>query len=246
MKIIAFTRVHYGLDYLEWVMRSTLGFAMQHIILYSPEVSLGFNRSERPCPDNRQELFKAARRAGPRLSWIDGVRPNVESILFIHPDADAVLELDADEVIHPSLVEDIRRRLEGGELAAREYRLPFVHHWRNFGYVCRDTNWPIRLYLPKNHDGNTDYWPEGDIHGAIHHFGYARSIVDMRYKLDCSVHKPEFRPGWWDDIFLKFPERLNDLHPVCVDGFWNAEPISRSTLPPVLFDHPYFNLEVIE
>lgn len=246
MKIIAFTRVHYGLDYLSWVIRSTMGFANQHMVLYSPEVTFGYNQTMLSCPDSRHDLFRAARSAGPRLAWLDQSIPRTEDILAMHPGADAVLELDADEVIHPSLVEDIRRRLESGELTAQTYRLPFVHHWRSFGYVCRDGNWPVRLYLPKNHNGQTDFWPDGAAHGAIHHFGYARSLVDMLYKMDVSVHRPEFRTGWWEDIFLKFPERLTDLHPVCLDGFWNAESMPRAELPPVLYDHPYLNREVIE
>jgi hypothetical protein len=162
------------------------------------------------------------------------------------PSADLILELDADEIPHRSLLDDIRRRMEGGELTASMYRLPFVHHWRSFRHICRDGNWPVRLYLPKNHGGEIEFWPEGDTHGAIHHFGYARQIADMRYKLDISAHRSEFRPGWWEDTFLAYPQRLNDLHPVCVDGFWNAEPIERESLPAVLRGHPFYHLEVIE
>lgn len=246
MKIAAFTRVLYGADYLEYVVRSTQGFADQHIVLYTPTVSRGFNHTDLPCPDSRQDLYKQAHKAGPRLMWVEGEAPEVSSVLALRPEVDIVLELDADELIHPSLCEDIRRRFEAGELTAREYRLPFLHYWRSFHYACRDGNWPVRLYLPKNHNDRTDFWPDGDIHGAIHHFGYARQLIDMRYKMDVSVHRPEFRPGWWQDIFLKFPERLTDLHPVCTDGFWNAEPIDRAQLPPTLFNHPWLNREVIE
>lgn len=247
MKIVAFTRVLYGADYLEYVIRSTQGFADQHIVLYTPTVSRGFNRTELACPDSRQELYRAAHNgAGARLMWVDGEAPDVRTAFALRPDADIMLELDADEVIHPDLCDNIRHRFSNGELTAHQYRLPMVHHWRTFHLVCRNPGWPGRLYLPKNLNDQVDYWPESDAHGNLHHFGYARQLADMRYKLDVSVHKPEFRPGWWEDIFLKFPERLTDLHPVCVDGFWNATEFDIKALPPVMFSHPWLNREVIE
>lgn len=247
MKIIAFTRVHYGADYLAYVIRATQDFAEQHMVIYSPQVSLGFTATELACPDSRSDLYRLAHNAaGKRLVWLEDAPLRVETVREMFPSADVILELDADEIPHRSLLDDILRRMERGELKAQMYRLPFLHHWRSFKHVCKDGNWPVRLYLPKNYGGDIEFWPDGYANGAIHHFGYARQLNDMRYKLDVSAHRSEFRPRWWEDTFLAYPDRLTDLHPVCVDGFWNAEFIDRRALPAVLRNHPFFNLEVIE
>lgn len=246
MKIAAFTPCHYGVDYLEYVLRSTQGFADQHMVLYTEHISRGYTRTDMHCPDSRHDLYRVAQKAGRRLMWVDDCQPDINSALALRPDVDILLLLDADEVIHQDLVDDIRRRYANGELTANQYRLPFVHHWRSFRYVCRNPGWPVRLFLPKNMNGQIDYWPEGDAQGNIHHFGYARSLTDMRYKMAVSIHHPEFRHDWWNDIFLRFPERLTDLHPVCRDGFWNAESFNLASLPQALGDHPWLNFEVIE
>lgn len=247
MKIVAFTRVHYGVDYLPYVIRSTADFADQHIVLYTEETSRGYQHTSLPCPDSRHDLYRAARNAaGGRLMWADEMPATMEGVFAMRPDADIFLELDADEIPDPSLLNHIRERAEAGELQSRMYRLPFVHYWRSFAYACRDTNYPVRLFVPRNYNEDIEFWPDSESHGVIHHFGYARSLEDMRYKVEVSAHRPEFRREWWSEIFLKFPERLTDLHPVCVDGFWNAEPIDKRTLPLVLMSHPYLNREVIE
>jgi hypothetical protein len=155
-----------------------------------------------------------------------------------------VLELDADEIIEPSLCRDIIERYARGELTAYSYRLPFVHFWRSFNYVCRDGNHPTRLYLPRQRGGQEGiYYPSGA--GHVLHFGYARTITDMRYKISLSAHQDEFRARWWDDVFMAFPDRLTDLHPVSVD-FWNAEPYDRAGLPDCLRGHAYYGMEKIE
>jgi hypothetical protein len=240
--VMAFTRLHYGADYLEYVLKSSEGFADKHLILYTEKPN--FRPTELECPDGREELREIATRvAGDRLVWIEGVEVSPKSALELMPDMEVAVELDADEVIDPSLFEHILEQYKAGNLTVREYRLPFVHYWRSFGYVCRDRVWRVSLTLQRNPVGEPQYYP--DEFGVIHHFGYARSLKDTRYKMDLSIHKEEFRPNWWEEVFLRFPERLTDLHPV-VSDIWNAEPFDRQELPEILHGHPYFGLEVIE
>jgi hypothetical protein len=118
-----------------------------------------------------------------------------------------------------------------------------VHHWRSFNYVCHDTSWPVRAFA--NGGERTASYALGEFSGVIYHFGYARSVADTRYKVETSAHKGEWRPGWLDDVFLNFPNRLNDLHPV-VHDMWNAESFDKLKLPEFMRDHPYYDLEVID
>lgn len=244
MQIIAYTRLHYGADYLGAVIRATAGFAERHVVMYTPVPTFG-RQADIPCPDHRDQLHDIAHAAGNgRTHWIEGLPVNGQTALGLYPDADVLLELDADEVIQPRLLHDILQRLAQGDLANPAYRLPFVHHWRSFDHVCRDSGWPVRLYLPKRPGKEIAYWPGGQEAGVIHHFGYARRERDTLYKIGVSMHKEEFRPGWWERVFLAYPERLTDLHPVSID-FWNAEPFDRADIPAVLRDHPYYGLEKI-
>lgn len=243
-QIIAVSRVHYGVDYLPYVLRSALPFVDKHLVIYTPVPTFG-RYTDLPNPDSRDALLNAAQSVGSdKVLWVEGVPVEVDTALRYFPDADIVLELDADEIIEPALFQDIIARYERGELTHRAYRLPFLHFWRSFNHACDDAGWPVRLYLPKNAHGVPQMYPTGDS-GRVLHFGYARRESDMRYKWETSVHVGELRPEWWRDIWARFPERLMDVHPVIRD-FWNAESFDKALLPAVLQDHPYFELEVIE
>ena len=244
MKIVSFTRLLYGSDYLGAVIKSTEDFSEQHIVMYTPVVSAGFHGTNEPCPDTRDDLMRIARSAGGRrLLWTDTTAPGFETALQMRPDADLFLELDADEIITPELADNIKADFEAGLLTAHEYRLPFFHFWRSFRYACDDSSFPIRVYIPRGKPETVFYPAEK---GRVLHFGYARRLVDMQYKLLLSMHKPEFRPGWYEDVFLKFPERLTDLHPVSDNGFWNAFETEIAYNVPALINHPYRHMPKIE
>lgn len=246
MKVIAFTRLHYGADYLDAVIRSTEGFAEKHVILYTARPTFG-TFTDMSNADSREGLLAIAQNAAwNRVDWVEGVPIQPETVVQRYPDADIVLELDGDEVIHQDLFTDILRRVEMGELTENRYRLPFLHHWRSFKYGCTDGQWPIRLYLPKNPYGTEVYYPRSEPQRYVHHFGYARDEASTRYKWEVSMHRSELRPEWWGEIWGGFPNRLNDVHPVCRDGFWNAGEIADGDLPAALINHPYRYLEVIK
>jgi hypothetical protein len=244
-EIKAITRLHYGADYLEQVIRSTEGFADKHIVVYTPVPTFG-HYTHLPNPDTRDQLLDIAQRAaGKRLHWIEGRVPEIAVALDAYDNIDILLELDADEVIQPQLVRTILERYEAGLLTHRQYRLPMIHHWRSFSYACRNPGWPGRLYLPKVGGDSIEYFEGGEASGVIHHFGYCRRRADMEYKVQLSVHRPEWRAGWWENKYDAFPNDLADVHPCCVD-MWNAEPYDKTQMPEIMRDHPYYNLEVVE
>jgi hypothetical protein len=242
--IIAFTRLHYGKDYLASVIASAMPFVDKFVVLYTPVPTFGRN-TDMPCPDSREALYNiAVSVAGNKLDWREGLPISAQVAMDLYPDADIALELDADEVIHPLLFEHILRSYQSGKLAERCYRLPFWHHWRSFKYVCEDSGWPARLYLPKNpKNGEASFYD--DAPARVHHFGYARSSADTLYKWLTSAHGNEIRPEWWGEIWEKFPERLTDLHPVSRD-YWNAQELAAHCLPDAIKYHNYAGKAVIE
>lgn len=240
MQAIAVTRCHYGADYLGAVIESSEALAVRHVVLYTSVQTFTLHHSTMTNPDSREELRSIAEHAGGnRLDWREGLPISVETAFGLY-DADVVLELDADEIIEPSLCRSIIERYARGELTAFSYRLPMLHFWRSFDYVCRDGNHPPRLYLPRNRGNEAGVFYPADA-GAILHMGYARRVPDMQYKLSLSEHMNEFRAGWWDDIFMRFPQRVNDLHPITPD-MWNAAPYDKRNLPGALRRHPYYRL----
>jgi hypothetical protein len=246
MAILALTRLHYGADYLDAVIRSTEGFAEKHIVVYTETPNFPGSPSM-PCPDTRDELLLIAHQAGgKRLQWIEGRIPAVAVAFDEYDDIDLLLELDADEVLHQDLGQHIIESYEHGLLTARRYRLPMIHHWRAFKHACTDGQWPIRLYVPKADRDEIDWYPRPSPNRYIHHFGYVRSDLDSRYKWELSLHKDEMRPEFWSEIWDKFPERLTDLHPVSNNGFWNAEEFPDGDLPAALINHPYRYLEMVK
>lgn len=240
--IIAFTRLHYGKDYLGYVIASALPFVDKFIILYTPIPTFG-RMPPLACPDSRDELYGiAAAVAGAKLAWREGLAISADVAMRLYPDIELALELDADEVIHPALFEHILHCHQQHELNAYCYRLPFWHHWRSFRYVCEDGSWPARLYSPHLPRADAVYYEGAP--ARIHHFGYARAEQDMHYKWATSAHADEFRAAWWHDIWCKFPDRLTDLHPVSRD-YWYAQPFDVADLPPILHSHPYRERMVI-
>lgn len=239
--IVGYTMLHYGVDYLAYALTSLRDYVDKHVILYSGAPTFG-SRTDLPCPDSRQDLLSIAKSIlGNKLLWCDDLPQNYDTVLQLIPHADLILELDADEVMPEGMIVSVLRQFKAGALRSRRYRLPMVHHWRSFNYICADGSWPIRLCVPKTNDSEAMY---PYLTAPIHHFGYARSVADMRYKIETSAHRGEWRPGWWNDVFLRFPERLTDLHPV-VNNMWNAQPFDKHNLPGFMHTHPWFDAEVI-
>jgi hypothetical protein len=105
---------------------------------------------------------------------------------------------------------------------------------------------PVRIIHPNRPARiNGKDAPVHYLNGSVFHFGYARSIEDIRYKISCHGHKSEWRNDWFDNKYCKWPASgNNDLHPTCRDT-WNAQPYDKMLLPEFMRSHPYFSLDVI-
>lgn len=248
MKIVGFTALHYGADYLSHAIRSVAPAVDQWVVAYTSTGSHG-HQAAVPCPETEAELRAIAEAAcaesGTPLLWYGGQwryeGQQRDSVFQMVPDADLVIVVDADEVWEPMAVESVI--YQGARMKARSGRVPFRHFWRSFGWVCRDAAQPVRVIRPSMH--NDDAYLSVP---PVNHFGYARKPADIAYKIQTHGHKGEWRPEWYEQTFLPWRPgngRDSDLHPTNRD-FWTAEPYDRQQLPDVLRGHPYWGMEVIE
>jgi hypothetical protein len=251
MKVISYTALHYGSDYLGYAIRSVIDHVDQHWILYSDVGSHG-HRTDAVNPDTREQLMDIAiEAAGDKLGWIDGKwdyeGAQRETIHQIAADADVILVVDADEVWSEDLVKTSLSYIRGMGLT-RNIRLPIIHYWRSF-YRCvlHDPAFPIRIILPKNtRQSEPLTLGYGQINGQINHFGYAQRPAIVEYKHHTHGHKGEWRKDvdWFNDIFMA--NRQTDTHPVGSE-YWNPEAVDPwQYLPDFMRQHPFANMETIE
>lgn len=243
-KIAGVVALHYGREYLPWSIRSVIKDLDELHILYSPVGSHSV-RTDVPCPETRDELFKIAHQeAGDKLRWHDGdwhYEGQQRDAIYSLTDADVLVTVDADEVWHPGL---LRAVLAYGEHATvSDLRIPFWHYWRSMRRVIKhDPALPVRVrFLPLRKGETTFQIPAwcGESF-RIHHFGYAQSAEIIGYKMKIHGHIAELRPRWFEDVFL--PNVQTDCHPVGSE-WWTPE---HCEPPAFMADHPYYELEVIE
>jgi len=249
-KVISYTALLYGVDYLEYAIRSVIDAVEEHHVIYSPIGAHG-HRTDIPCPETRDELYAAAERgAGRKLRWHDaGPFPyegaQRDSIHQYAPDADVILVVDADEVWPKETVRDAYINwLQVGDKHFKRLRFPMIHYWRSF-YRCvlHDPAYPERVIYPKLQGGVET----NGISLPIHHFGYAQRPEIVEYKQLTHGHKNEWRKDcdWFHDKFMANAQ--TDCHPVGSE-YWNPEPVDPFALglPEFMREHPYAGMAVIE
>lgn len=251
MKIVSFTVLLYGSDFLKYALQSVHDAVDEQYVLYTSQGSHG-HRTNTPCPDTREQLAALAiEGAGSKLRWVerdfDTEGQQRDYIHALAPDADCIIVVDADEVYSEGLVNEIVNyaNSQGSvKYSAKRYRLEFYHYWRSFKRGFKhDPALPERVIFPKalNDQRDTFRTNHGDV---VHHFGYAQRSEIVEYKQLTHGHKAEWRKDcdWFRDVFMA--NRQFDCHPVGSE-YWNAEDMDLTQLPSVLNDHPYRNLEVI-
>lgn len=244
MNIVAYTALHYGVEYLEYAIRSVINSVDEYVVLYSASGSHGHTAAE-PCPDTRHDLMHAARRAaGYKLRWIDGNwthEGQQRDAIYRHAaSADVVLTLDADEVWASGLAQAAIDYAIDEDV--HDLRVPMVHYWRSFHRaVLHDPAFPVRVVNRRGQHVRT--LPPDN--GVINHFGYAQNPEVVRYKLQTHGHKNEFRRDcdWYSDVFLA--NRQVDCHPVGSE-YWNPEPVNPlDYMPDWMQSHPNFAKDII-
>lgn len=252
VKVIAYTALHYGRDYLASAIRSVIDAVDEYHVLYTPIGSHG-HRTPVPCPETRDELYEIARQAaGNKFNWHEGEwgweGQQRDSIHQYTPDADVILVVDADEVWSEGLAEHAIATAtfnfsDHPEWKYNRFRMPMVHYWRSF-YRCviHDPAFPERVIVPANPVRTTTM-----VLPPIHHFGYAQRPEIVEYKQLTHGHKGEWRRDvdWFRDRFMANAQ--TDCHPVG-SKYWNPETVDPFALglPEWMRQHPYVGMEVIE
>lgn len=252
MKVVSYTALHYGSDYLYYAIKSVINHVDEHWVIYSDVGSHG-SRTNARCPDTRDKLMDiAAKAAGGKLGWVDGRWDReTDQRSMIHqlaPDADVILVVDADEIWPDDFVQwaiqytaPVFNRHGGAPV--QRVRIPLVHFWRSFHKaIIHDPASPVRIIYPKVSGGEMILPTDK----RLAHFGYAQRPEIVRYKLETHGHRAEFRKDvdWFTNVFMA--NRQHDTHPVGSE-WWLPEPVNPlDYMPAWMSEHPFFNLEVIE
>lgn len=248
MKVVGYCALHYGLDYLEYAIKSVIDYVDDFWVLYSPVGSHG-HHADRPCPEREKDLYRAAARAaGHKLHWHSGAWPyegaQRETIHQVAPDADVILVVDADEIWPADTVEKMLSHYEPHAPIHEtyRYRLPMIHFWRSFyRAILHDPALPERVIVTK---GRIDY-TGFDNPRPICHMGYAQSPKIVEYKQLTHGHRSEWRrDDWFNRVFMANVQV--NTHPVGSD-YWNPEDVNPwDYLPDFMRQHPYADMAVIE
>ena len=242
--IIAYYPIHYGSDYLGYSIKSIYDHVDQIHILYASKPSHG-HRSNLVNPDSLEMLKSASLMFGDpggKIVWHSGDWANEtaqrSTIYKIAGEVGAsmCLAVDADEIWDKHVLEGaIDSAFKNNK---RQNLIRMLTFWRCFHKVAVDEFWPIRILIPNGEEG-VHY-----LDGRVNHFGYARSIESIEYKISIHGHKNEWRKEWLD-VYRKWPNSRDfDLHPTGKD-VWSLSDFDKTALPEYMREHPYFNLERI-
>lgn len=242
---IAFCILHQGRPYFKYAVEALYNQVDKIYIMYTDIPSQGFTGAK-PCPDDEHDLQLDIKPFMDKVEWITGhwdyEGNHVDAVkAYAKPD-DWLIRFDADEIFPPGSVDYYIKQAE--ETRYNMFRIPMIHFWRSFNWVCRDAQFPYRLEHYNSGEGSG--WLSADEEYKILHFGYAQPTVYIEYKMQVSAHRPEWRKNWFADRWLA--NAKDDIHPVAYlpTPMWNAEPYDKTLLPDVLKKHPYYDLEVIE
>lgn len=247
--IVAYYPLHYGSDYLGWSIKSIYEYVDKIYILYTQNPSQGYSTSLRN-PDTREKLVASAYLFGDpknKIVWIDGNWPNEgehRAAIRNVTSGDApnmILAMDSDEIWSTQVIEASLKEAE--QVQVRDCLIRMLTLWRSFSWSCTDEMWPIRITLPKKPEGRYSLLTNPE--GRIFHFGYARDLESIRYKMTVQGHRAEWRPEWYQRYDSWPRSGNNDFHPV-VNNVWNITPFDKEKLPSFLKEHPYYNLDIIE
>ena len=238
MKIAAYYCLHYGKEYLDYSMRSIRPFVDQIFVVHSKAPSFG-SKTRRKNPDTEAELISSVTVDG--VVWLEteaGTEEQHRRYIMDHIEGyDYLFHVDYDEVWDLRALVRIKEELR--KKRYREYRVGFRHLYRSFDWICDDPMMPTRFINLKKKEG------VGYLDEKGYHFGYAINPKLMQYKWDIHGHKQELKKGWFTDVYSKFPEIKEDVHPTC-DNTWNVQAFNKEELPVLMKAHPYYGKDIID
>jgi len=242
MKVLGFTSIHYGKEYLKESLLSVVNHVEAMVISYSRRPSHG-QRLSQECPDKEEEIKAICDEVlGDKLIWISvdryGSEAEHRNTRYTHAKGyDLILTIDADEVYKEF---DIPNALTFAMNNKERYFgiNGYINFWRSFEYCCLDGFRPIRIENLNNHNQLQNH----NCPLIVYHFSTCQSEPILRYKMKAFGHASEIRSNWIDGIYYAWtPENdIQDVHPVAF-GLWNTIKFDKNSLPQYLKDHPNFN-----
>ncbi len=248
--IVACYILHYGSDYLSFSLRSIYENVDKIVMVYSPLPSHGTIQTL-PNPDTKQHIQDELMRFGDpayKIHWVEkqfgseGEHRDFAISQCKALGASHVLVVDADEVWSPLALRAFIDKMHL-EPNIRHQLIRMNTLWRSFNHHCLDDMWPergINLGAENGHGYSQD---------RVFHFGYARELQHIEYKISIHGHKHEMRPGWLEKFKNWRPGELNieqhfDVHPTCLNT-WTVVPFDANKLPHFMKAHKYWEQPLI-
>ena len=234
-------------------------------------------REEFGRPDRTASIVAALARQHPKIELVTGVwsseleHRNAGVRLCRREGHEYYFLVDGDEVYRADHLDNLRE-----DLLARPGVGQFIVKcdlfWRSFRYrvpsaelawmprrVFKLTRWsslgksPLPLPMRSRFIGNnkTNSW--GPVYHLdpqrviFYHFSFARRPGKMREKLRTYSHAHEVRNGWFEQVWLRWPQQrdMTNLNPVDPPKFPRVVAQDPADLPEVMAAHPYYRQEII-
>lgn len=249
-KVLAYIPLHYGADYLKYAIQSVYPVVDEILILYTSIPSHGHS-TVMLCPDTMERLQSEAYIVDPdsKIVWNNGIY----SREGIHRDTafdyaktkgfNIVIALDSDEVWNTQYLQELIKEVY--DRKSEKCLIWMRHLWRSFNYICNDPMRQERIYYIGPDKTGLIYASQPV--NQVWHFGYARELHQVEYKISIHGHSGEWllpKQRWFEEKYKPFPP-VQDVHPTCRDT-WNPVPFDRYELPELMRDHPWFEKEIIE
>ena len=250
MKVLGYIALHYGKDYLQYAIRSMYESVDEILILYTSTPCHGSATSLK-CPDTREELVAIVQMVDQdnKVKWTEGkwaYEGQQRDTAYAYARSrsfDIIVTTDADEVWKPGILKELIQLTY--DKKASKCLIWMRHLWRSFNYICDDAMRQERINYLGSDKKELIYAPYAE--NQVWHFGYARSVSDIAYKISIHGHSGEWllsKQRWLEEKYMPFPP-ASDVHPVCKDT-WNPKPFDKRELPEIMMTHPFYNSELVK
>lgn len=251
MKVAAYYTIHYGVDYLAYSIKSIYDSVDEIFILYSSKPTHARGDSTKfTCPDTREQLMAQAlfHDVANKVTWIDGEWWNESEHrsdafkIARKKNYDILVMVDFDEIWDADILKQLINEVYNDPIY--ELRIKMRHFWRSFIWTCEDSMTQGRIFNLREPIGAVRY-ARGFDKDYVWHFGYARSVRDIEYKISIHGHIGEWKEDWFEKSFKQWEVGMNEVHPTCT-GIWYPKEYDKNKMPEFMYKHPYFDLKLIE